>query len=55
VLPHLGVDLLFDECLSDFLVSQRVDHALLVLDDSLDDIIFVDDEDIAETTLSGFA
>jgi len=55
VLPHLGVNLLFDECLSDFLVFQRVDHALLVLEHSLDDIVFVDEEDIAESSLSGLA
>jgi len=55
VLPHLGVHLLFDECLSDYLVLQRVDHALLVLEDSLDDKMFVNEEHVSESSLSSFA
>jgi len=55
VLPSLGVNLLLDLGLGDLLASKRVGHALFHLDHSLDDKVFVDDEDIAESTLSGFA
>jgi len=54
VLLRLGINLLFDDRLIVFLVFQRVDHALLVLEDSLDDKIFVDEEHVSKSALSSF-
>jgi len=54
VLPSLGVNLLLHVSLGDLLVSsKRVGHALFHLDNSLDDIVFVEEENVAESSLSG--
>jgi len=53
VLPSLGVNLLLDERLGDLLASKRVEHALFQLDHSFDDIVFVKEINVAESSLSG--
>jgi hypothetical protein len=54
VLANLRITLIYSVRLGEFLVVQRVNHALLVLKHSFHDIIFVDEENIAESALSGF-
>ena len=54
VLSSLGVNLLLHVSLGDLHVSsKRVGHALFHLDHSLDDIVFVEEENVAESSLSG--
>jgi len=53
VLLRLGIDLIRSFRWRQLLVVHRVDPALLVLEHSLDDIVFVDDEDIAKSSFTG--
>jgi len=53
VLLRLGIALIHSFRWRQLLVVHRVDPALLVLEHSLDDIVFVDDEDIAESSFTG--
>jgi len=54
VLPSLGVNLRLHIGLGELLASsKRVGHALFHLDYSLDDIVFVEEVDVAEPSFSG--
>jgi len=55
VLPNLGVAPICSVRLGQLLFAERVEHALLVLNHSLNDIIFVDEENVAESSFSGLA
>ena len=53
--PNFRVTQFISASLADFFIIKRVDHARFHLDDSLNDEVFIDKENVAEASLASFA
>ena len=50
--PHLRITFHLNACLGELLIFKRVDHAHPHLDDSLDDVVLVHEEHVAESSFT---